>query len=27
MQFDGDRIRHITTIWNDAIGLKQLSWG
>ena len=27
MQFDGDRIKHMTKIWNDAISLKQLGWG
>ena len=26
MQFDGDKIRHMTKIWNDGIGLKQLGW-
>lgn len=26
MDFDGDRIRHMTKIWNDAISLKQLGW-
>jgi predicted ester cyclase len=26
MQFDGDRIKHLTKIWNDAISLKQLGW-
>jgi predicted ester cyclase len=26
MEFDGDRIRHMTKIWNDAISLKQLGW-
>ena len=26
MQFDGDRIRHMTKIWNDAISLQQLGW-
>ena len=26
MQFDGDRIRHITKIWNDTISLRQLGW-
>ena len=26
MQFDGDKIRHMTKIWNDAISLKQLGW-
>ena len=27
MDFDGDRIRHVTKIWNDGISLKQLGWG
>lgn len=26
MSFDGDRIRHMTKIWNDAISMKQLGW-
>ena len=26
MQFDGDRIRHMTKIWNDAVSLRQLGW-
>jgi predicted ester cyclase len=26
MEFDGDRIRHITKIWNDGICLTQLGW-
>ena len=26
MQFAGDRIRHMTKIWNDTISLKQLGW-
>ncbi len=26
MDFDGDRIRHMTKIWNDAIALQQLGW-
>lgn len=26
MQFDGDRIRHMTKIWNDAQALRQLGW-
>ena len=26
MDFDGDRIRHMTKIWNDAICLQQLGW-
>ena len=24
--FDGDRISHVTKIWNDAISLQQLGW-
>ena len=27
MEFDGDRIRHMTKIWNDGISLQQLGWG
>jgi len=27
MDFDGDRIRHVTKIWNDGISLQQLGWG
>lgn len=27
MIFEGDRIRHMTKIWNDAISLQQLGWG
>lgn len=27
MVFDGDRIRHMTKIWNDTISLQQLGWG
>jgi predicted ester cyclase len=27
MQFEGDRIGHMTKIWNDGISLKQLGWG
>jgi len=27
MNFDGDRIRHMTKIWNDGISMKQLGWG
>ena len=27
MVFDGDRIKHITKIWNDTISLQQLGWG
>ena len=26
MQFDGDRIRHLTKVWNDHLSLIQLGW-
>lgn len=26
MEFDGDRIRHMSKIWNDVFSLKQLGW-
>jgi predicted ester cyclase len=26
MNFDGDRISHMTKIWNDGISMKQLGW-
>jgi len=26
IQFDGERIRHLTKIWNDSVSLKQLGW-
>ena len=26
MDFDGDRIRHMTKIWNDGYALRQLGW-
>ena len=26
MQFEGDKIRHLTKIWNDAFSLGQLGW-
>jgi predicted ester cyclase len=26
MQFDGDKIRHMTKIWNDAVSMRQLGW-
>jgi hypothetical protein len=26
MQFDGDRIRDMTKIWNDGESLRQLGW-
>ena len=27
MEFDGDRIRHMTKIWNDGYAMRQLGWG
>ena len=27
MNFEGDRIKHMTKIWNDATCLQQLGWG
>ena len=26
MKFEGDRIQHVTKIWNDTIALQQLGW-
>jgi predicted ester cyclase len=26
MEFDGDRIRHLTKVWNDGVALRQLGW-
>lgn len=26
MEFEGDRIRHMTKVWNDVVSLKQLGW-
>jgi predicted ester cyclase len=26
MDFEGDRIRHLTKIWHDTISLQQLGW-
>ena len=26
MEFEGDRIQHMTKIWNDTISLQQLGW-
>lgn len=26
MDFDGDRIKHLTKIWNDTVSLQQLGW-
>ena len=27
MDFDGDKIRHLTKIWNDGYTMRQLGWG
>ncbi len=27
MQFDGDRIKHMTKIWNAGFAMKELGWG
>ena len=27
MDFDGDKIRHMTKIWNDGHTMRQLGWG
>ena len=27
MEFDGDRICHVTKIWNDGFAMRQLGWG
>ena len=26
MQFEGDKVRHMTKIWNNGISLQQLGW-
>jgi predicted ester cyclase len=26
IEFDGDRVRHMTKIWNDGFSLRQLGW-
>lgn len=26
MEFDGDRIRHMTKVWNDGFAMRQLGW-
>lgn len=26
MEFEGDRIKHMTKIWNDTVSLQQLGW-
>lgn len=26
MDFDGDRIRHVTKIWHDGVSLRQIGW-
>lgn len=27
MEFEGDKIKHMTKIWNDGFTMKQLGWG
>ncbi|MFT5000777.1 MAG: putative ester cyclase, partial [Planctomycetota bacterium] len=27
IEFDGDKIRHVTKVWNDAQSMRQLGWG
>ena len=27
MEFDGDKINHLTKIWHDGVSLSQLGWG
>lgn len=27
MAFDGDRVRHMTKVWNDGHSLRQIGWG
>ncbi len=27
MVFDGERIKHMTKIWNDSVSMQQLGWG
>jgi hypothetical protein len=27
MEFDGDKIRHMTKIWNAGWAMKELGWG
>lgn len=27
MDFEGDRIRHMTKIWNDGFAMRQIGWG
>lgn len=27
MEFDGERIKHMTKIWNDTFSVQQLGWG
>lgn len=27
MVFDGERIKHMTKIWNDTVSMQQLGWG
>lgn len=26
MEFDGDRLGHMTKVWNDTLALRQLGW-
>jgi hypothetical protein len=26
MEFEGDKIKHMTKIWNDGVALKALGW-
>jgi hypothetical protein len=27
MEFEGDKIRHMTKIWHSGLAVKQLGWG
>ncbi len=27
MEFEGDKIRHMTKVWNDGFSMQQLGWG
>jgi predicted ester cyclase len=27
MEFEGDKIRHTTKVWNDGFSMQQLGWG
>ncbi len=26
MEFDGDKVRHMTKLWNDGVALQALGW-